>query len=545
MEEFKDLGLSDEVLASLKRKGYEKPTEIQAKAIPFLLDGTKDVVGQSQTGTGKTASFALPIIEKLKGNSKTPKALILTPTRELASQVSKEIESLQPKNKLKILAVYGGASINEQIKHLKYGIDVVVGTPGRLIDLIKRRKLDLKQIRYAVLDEADEMLNMGFLDDIKEILSKTNSDKNTLLFSATMPKEILNIAKKFMRDYEFIKVKKQQVTIELTEQFYYDVRNNDRFECLRRVIDISPEFYGIVFCKTRSAVNSLVNHLLDNNYSAGAIHGEITQSQREKVLLQFRNKRIKILVATDVAARGIDVNDLTHVINYSLPQSPESYVHRVGRTGRAGKKGIAITFVMPSEKGKLKFVERIIKQKLERKEIPVTKDVIESKIARMEQTIHKLLSSKRSDKFDELASQILKAHQPKEVVASLLNFAFKKEITASGYKEIGKVSSSDRGRSRDRRDRKPRREERDRHGRRDRPRRSHRDRPGRGNRDRPGKRDESRGESRSEGRSQKRDGPRREDKPKKSFYSDRKKNKSGGRSSKRASNKRRSRERRN
>jgi len=536
MEKFKNLGLSDDTLVALRKKGYEKPTEIQEKAIPLLLEGKKDVVGQSQTGTGKTASFALPIIEKLKGNSKNPQALVLTPTRELALQVSREIESLQSRKKLKILAIYGGASINEQIKHLKYGIDIVVGTPGRLIDLIKRRKLNLNQIKFAVLDEADEMLNMGFLDDIKEILSKTSQDKNTLLFSATMPKEILNIAKKFMRDYEFIKVKKQQLTIELTEQFYYDVRNSDRYACLRRVIDISPDFYGIVFCKTRSTVNSLVNHLLDGNYSAGAIHGEITQSQREKILLQFRNKRIKILVATDVAARGIDVNDLTHVINYSLPQSPESYVHRVGRTGRAGKKGIAITFVMPSEKGKLKFVERIINQKLEKREIPSTKEVVENKIGRMEQTIHKILGSKRSEKFDELASQILKAHQPKDVVASLLDFAFKKEITTSDYKEIGKVSSSDRGRSRDRKDRKPRREERDRYGRRDRPRR--------GNQDRSGRRDRPRRESRSEGRSEKRGSSRGEDKPKKSFYSDRKKNKSGGRSSKRASNRRRSKERR-
>jgi len=547
MEEFKHLGLSDAIITSLKKKGYEKPTEIQAKAIPILLEGKKDVVGQSQTGTGKTASFALPIIEKLKGNSKTPKALILTPTRDLALQVSREIESLQPKNKLKILAVYGGASISDQIKHLRFGIDIVVGTPGRLIDLIKRKKLDLNKIKYAVLDEADEMLNMGFLDDIKEILSKTNPDKNTLLFSATMPKEILNIAKKFMRDYEFIKVKKQQLTIDLTEQFYYDVRNSDRFPCLRRVIDISPDFYGIVFCKTRSTVNSLVNHLLEKNYSAGAIHGEITQSQREKILLQFRNKRIKILVATDVAARGIDVNDLTHVINYSLPQSPESYVHRVGRTGRAGKKGIAITFVMPSEKGKLKFVERIIKQRLEKREIPSTKEVIENKLARMEQIIHEILNSKRDEKFNEIASQILKAHQPKDVVASLLNFAFKKEITSSGYKEISKVSRNDRGRSRDRKDRKPKREERVRSGRRDGPRGRSRDGPRRGNRDGSGRRDRPGGFSRSEGRSEKRDDSRRqsrEDRPKKSFYANKKKNKSGGRSSKRASNRRRSRERR-
>ncbi len=498
MDEFKKLGLSDETLVSLKKKGFEKPTEIQLKAIPLLLKGEKDVVGQSQTGTGKTASFALPIIEKLRGGSKKPKALILTPTRELALQVTKEIGSLQPKNKLKLLAVYGGSSMNEQIKHLKYGIDVVVGTPGRIKDLINRGKLDVKNIRYAVLDEADEMLNMGFIDDIEDILGDTNQDKSMLLFSATMPKQILRIAKRFMKDYEFIAVKKEQITIDLTEQFYYSVKGKDRFECLKRVIDMSPDFYGIVFCKTRAGTDTLAHKLIEANYSAGAIHGDITQGQREKILLQFRKKRINILVATDVAARGIDVNDLTHVINNSLPQSAESYVHRIGRTGRAGKKGTAITFVIPSERGKLRAVEKIIKQQLQERDVPSIKEVISSKLERMEKTIEKMLTSKNAAKFEEIAGHLLKTHKPKEIIASLLSHTFEKEVNSNNYQEMGKggdrSSRRDGRRSRDRgfsggRNR-PRREDRNRGGSRggrggrgDRPRSRDSERSGRRNRD--------------------------------------------------------------
>ena len=333
---FKDLGLTAKTLTALEKKGFKIPSPIQEKVIPLLLKATQNIIGQAATGTGKTAAFGIPLIEKLTPIGK-PQALILTPTRELANQVAEEIASFQSEKGLKILAVYGGQSYSLQISALKKGVDIIVGTPGRVIDHLERKTLDLSQLSNFILDEADEMLNMGFIDDIETIFKKANPNTNVLLFSATMPKEILRVAKKYMGDYELISVKNEQMTTTQTSQIYFEVNEKDKLNALCRIIDVEPDFYGIIFCKTKLDVDYVVRRLIEKGYQAQGLHGDVLQKQRETILSQFKDKTTKILVATDVAARGIDINDITHVINYALPQDIESYVHRVGRTGRAGK----------------------------------------------------------------------------------------------------------------------------------------------------------------------------------------------------------------
>ena len=444
MEEFKKLGLSNRTIQALEKKGFTVPTAIQAKVIPLLLEGKKDVVGQSQTGTGKTAGFALPIIEKIKGNSRTVEAIILTPTRELAIQVAKEINSLKGEKNVKVLSVYGGSPIGPQRQKLRDGVDIVVGTPGRVMDLQQRKSLILDNIKYAVLDEADEMLDMGFVEDIETILKNTPKDKKMLLFSATMPRPILKIAKTYMRDYVFIESERSEVITRTVEQIYYEINPRNRVEALRRIIDFTPDFHGIIFCKTRADVDNLALQLIKMDYSAAALHGDITQGQREKILQQFRNKYIKVLVATDVAARGIDVDDLTHVVNFSLPQSPELYVHRIGRTGRAGKKGIAITFVIPSERRKLSILERINNCKLVKRKLPTPKEIIENKEDKIKLTIQNIITASKgkSSKYDTMAENLLKEHNPKEALAAILKYSFKNELEVGSYKDISEFKST-------------------------------------------------------------------------------------------------------
>ena len=335
---FFEFGLSQQMLDSLEKKGFETPSPIQTQVIPLLLAGQQNIIGQAATGTGKTAAFGIPLLEKLTP-ANNPQAIILVPTRELAIQVAEEINSLQAekKHRLSILSIYGGQSYDIQLRALKKGVDIVVGTPGRVIDHLNRRTLKLQEVSYMILDEADEMLNMGFIDDIEEIFQHTNPDKKVLLFSATMPKPILNIAKKYMGEYQLVSVKSQQLTTTQTTQLYFEVREGDKFEALCRIIDIEPDFYGIVFAKTKLDCDFITTKLNERGYQAQGLHGDVQQKQRERILKAFKDKHTRILVATDVAARGIDVNDISHVINYSLPQDTESYVHRVGRTGRAGK----------------------------------------------------------------------------------------------------------------------------------------------------------------------------------------------------------------
>ncbi|WP_064590056.1 DEAD/DEAH box helicase [Streptobacillus moniliformis] len=435
---FKDYNLSNEMLEALEKKGFVSPSEIQALVIPELLKEETHLIGQAQTGTGKTAAFSIPILEKIIPTKKV-KALILAPTRELANQVSDEIYSLKGKKEVKILAVYGGASIENQIKNLKKGVDIVVGTPGRVIDMINKGALKLNELEYFVLDEADEMLNMGFIEDIELILEKTNEDKKMLFFSATIPKPILAIEKRFMPEHKILKVQKKELTTHLTEQIYFEVRREDKFEALCRVLDYKPDFYGIVFCRTKSEVDDVTNKLKARNYDAEAIHGDITQGLREKALDLFKNKILNILVATDVAARGIDISNLTHVINYSIPQESDSYVHRIGRTGRAGNKGIAITFVTPQESRKLAQIKRETKSDIKKENIPNVEDIINAKEELLIASVEEIMLENDYKLYLDLANKLLKGKNTEAAVASLLRHIYDDEFIPESYSKIKNV----------------------------------------------------------------------------------------------------------
>ncbi|MGB0522781.1 MAG: DEAD/DEAH box helicase [Flammeovirgaceae bacterium] len=454
MEKFKELGLSESTLTALEAKGFEEPSPIQTQTIPLLLEGEVDVIGQAQTGTGKTAAFGLPIIEKISTAGRNVKAIILAPTRELAIQVADELNSLKGRRRINILPIYGGQSIERQIASLRKGIDVVVGTPGRVQDHINRKTMKLDSIEFFVLDEADEMLNMGFVEDIEKILAATNEDKRMLFFSATMPDPILKLAKTFMREnFKVVSVKKQQLTTNLTDQIYFELRRHDKFEALCRIVDIEPEFYGVVFCRTKNDVDEVSQHLSERGYEADGLHGDISQHQRERILTRFRKKIIKILVATDVAARGIDIQDLTHVVNYSLPQDPESYVHRIGRTGRAGKEGTAITFITPSEYRKLAFIKRIAKANIRKETPPKVRDIIRAKKARIIEDVRKIMENEDLSDLEGVAKGILEDAEPMLAVEALIKYAFQDELNKENYNDI-KLSLRERERDGGRSDRR-------------------------------------------------------------------------------------------
>ncbi len=438
---FNDLGLSTKLLDAINKKGFEEPTAIQAMTIPVMLRDDTNIIAQAQTGTGKTAAFGLPLIEMINAESKTVQALILVPTRELAIQVSEEINSLKGNKNIKTVPIYGGQSIDEQFRRLKKGVHIVVGSPGRVIDHLNRKTLKLGNIEHLILDEADEMLNMGFIEDMEEIMKHTNPDKRTLLFSATMPGKIKSLARKYMDGYELLKVKKEQLTTNLTEQIYFEVKASDKFEALCRIIDIEDHFYGLVFCRTKIDVDSVVNHLTDRGYDAEAIHGDISQAQRERTLRKFKKQGVNILVATDVAARGIDVNNLTHVINYSLPQDPESYVHRIGRTGRAGNEGTAITFITPSEYKQLMFIQRIAKTDIKKSKIPNVKDIIKTKKKKIHDDINSILEDEIDITYYNWAKQLLKDKDPAEVLSATLNYCFEEELNPDAYGEIKEIGA--------------------------------------------------------------------------------------------------------
>ena len=448
MEKFARFGLSNNMLHAIQKKGFEEPTPIQEQIIPRILDNQKDLVGQAQTGTGKTAAFGIPILENLIERSKYVQVIVLVPTRELAIQVSEEIHSLKGKKKLEIIPIYGGQSIELQLKKLKQGVDVVVGTPGRVLDHLRRGKLNLHQVSYAVLDEADEMLNMGFIEDVEEILKQINPDRTTLLFSATMPREILAIARKYMKDYELVKIHNKQVTVDLTDQIYFEVSNSDKFEALCRIIDIEPDFYGLVFCRTKVDVDKIASHLIDRGYDAEALHGDISQNQREKILSKFKNKRINILVATDVAARGIDIHNLTHVINYVIPQDPDSYVHRIGRTGRAGREGTAITFITPEEYRRLMYIKKAARTDIRKEQLPQISDIINVKKTRIKTEIEKISQSSIPDEFLNMARELLAETGPEQALAALLKYSFQNELDPGSYNEIRDGSPNIQGKTR-------------------------------------------------------------------------------------------------
>ncbi len=458
---FESLGLSNEMLNSIKQKGFEEPTEIQSKIIPLILENKADLVGQAQTGTGKTAAFALPILDMLQSNAKKLQALILVPTRELAIQVSDEINSLRGNKNVHVAPIYGGQSYETQFRRLNKGVDIIVGTPGRIIDHLNRKSLIVDSASFLVLDEADEMLNMGFIDDIEDILSRTNKDRRTLLFSATMPPRIMELAKRYMGKHEVVRTKKSGQTTELTEQKYFEVKESDKFDSLCRIIDTTVEFYGLVFCRTKTDVDNVTSKLLDRGYDAEGLHGDISQNIREKILGKFRKKQVNILAATDVAARGLDIDELTHVINYSLPHDPESYLHRIGRTGRAGKEGTAITFVTPEEFRKLRFIKTITQTEIRKERVPQIKEVIDFKKTKILNEVNSLIEYGTGTNYIKLAEELLLHNKVEEVVAALLKYNFQNELEESSYARIHDLfdrnkenSFDDRKGKGDRRDRK-------------------------------------------------------------------------------------------
>ena len=440
--DFQSLGLSENIIHALKKKGFETPTPIQKQIIPMLLTDSRDIIGQAQTGTGKTAAFGIPLIEKLVPANGATQALILVPTRELAIQVSEEINSLKGQSKLSIFPVYGGQSIDIQLRNLHRGIDIVVWTPGRTLDLIERKALKLDAISYLILDEADEMLNMGFIEDIETIIKNTPEKKQVLLFSATMPDAIKRIAKRYMREQVHFSTPSSQMTKGLTEQIYFEVRQDDKFEALCRIIDTEPDFYSIIFCRTKIDVDTISSKLIERGYSAEGLHGDISQAIRERILKKFRQKTITILVATDVAARGIDVSDLTHVINHSLPQDPESYIHRIGRTGRAGKKGTAITFMTPSEYRQLVYIQRKMNVDIEKKKIPGVSAIISAKKARIHSDLAKILSEKLQQDYLPLADELIGDNDARDIIAAMIQHVYEDELKESNYREIHNSSAS-------------------------------------------------------------------------------------------------------
>lgn len=433
---FRDLGLSEKLLRAIEKKWYEFPSEIQAGVIPLLLKGERDIIGQAQTGTGKTASFALPLLDRLDTSRQGVQAMILAPTRELAIQVAKEIQSFAA-SEVKIQLLYGGQNIREEIEGLKRRPHIVVGTPGRVKDhLITKRTLDLSNISYFILDEADEMLNIGFREEIEEILTHTPEKKKTLLFSATMPRDILAIVKKYMKDYDTVKIESKTTISDRIDQKYYEVSPRNKFEALCRVVDITEDFYGIVFCKTKMDVDEVASKLVARGIKSEGIHGDIEQKHREKILGRFKEKKVHILVATDVAARGIDIDNLTHVINYSLPDSPETYTHRIGRTARAGRTGVAMSFIARSDRRKLFAVERVIGQKIPQAQIPDAQEVVAVHKKRLLENLSKIISTVDAKEFSEISEQLLALGEPKVVVAALLKDAYNDMLSEKKYNEI-------------------------------------------------------------------------------------------------------------
>ncbi len=388
---FQDFDLNEHIVAAIDELNFKVPTPIQAKAIPFLLYMKEDLMGLAQTGTGKTAAFGLPILQQINTKAKHTQAIILSPTRELGVQIAKDMENFAKYiPNLTIAAVYGGASIEKQIALLNKGAHVIVGTPGRVIDLMKRKELKIDNIEFVVLDEADEMLQMGFKEDLDIILEKTPKEKRTLLFSATMSKEIRKIADTYMRNPHEIAIGPQNAGAENVEHYYHLVAAKNRYLALKRIADMHPSIYGIVFCRTRKETQEVADKLIQDGYNADSLHGDLSQAQRDSVMRKFRTKHLQMLVATDVAARGLDVNDLTHIINYNLPDESEIYIHRSGRTGRAGKNGVCISIVYPRDVKRIQDIEKIIQKSIAKKPVPGGEEICRKQLMNMVAKVEKI-----------------------------------------------------------------------------------------------------------------------------------------------------------
>jgi ATP-dependent RNA helicase DeaD len=441
MGNFKDIGVSDELLKSIQEMGFETPTPIQKESIPYLLTSSKDLISLAQTGTGKTAAFGLPIIQQIDPKVKHVQAIVLCPTRELCIQIAKDLIAFAKYlDYVKVLPVYGGTNIEKQIKSIKKGVQIIVGTPGRTKDLIKRKILKLDIVNKVVLDEADEMLSMGFKDDLDFILDKTPSNKQTMLFSATISKEVKSISKNYMRDAKEIAVSKLNSSAKNIEHHIYDVSSRNKYEALKRIADFNPNIYGIVFCRTKRHTKDIANKFMAEGYNADAIHGDLSQNQRDEVMQRFRDKSLQILIATDVAARGLDVDDITHIINYSLPDDPEVYIHRSGRTARAGKSGISIAISNSSEKRKIKSIEKKGAIKFIPKEVPSGNEICSKQLYKLIDKIENVdVDEEQIKPFLDNIYKKLEWLNREELIKRFVSAEFNRFLKY--YKESNKINS--------------------------------------------------------------------------------------------------------
>ena len=429
MNKFEQLGLNESLLLAIKDLGFENPSEVQEKAIPVLLEQETDLVALAQTGTGKTAAFGFPLIQKIDAEDRSTQALILSPTRELCLQITNEIKQYSKYVKgLHTVAVYGGASITEQAREVKRGAQIIVATPGRMQDMINRGLVNIKNINYCILDEADEMLNMGFYEDIVSILSDTPDEKSTWLFSATMPAEVARIAKKFMADPAEITVGHKNSGSKTVSHEFYVVNARDRYEALKRLADANPDIFSVVFCRTKRDTQAVAEKLIEDGYSAAALHGDLSQAQRDSVMKSFRGRQIQMLVATDVAARGIDVDNVTHVVNYQLPDEIETYNHRSGRTGRAGKLGTSIVIITKSEIRKISSIERIIQQKFEEKTIPSGMEICEIQLLHLANKIKDTEVDHEIDNYLPAINEVFEDLDKEELIKRMVSVEFNRFI---------------------------------------------------------------------------------------------------------------------
>jgi len=444
MNKFEQLGLSESLQRAILDLGFENPTEVQEKAIPLLLAQDTDMVALAQTGTGKTAAFGFPLIQKIDADNRNTQALVLSPTRELCLQITNEIKNYSKYEKgINVVAIYGGASITEQAREIKRGAQIVVATPGRMQDMINRGLVNISQISYCVLDEADEMLNMGFYEDIVNILSTSPDDKNTWLFSATMPAEVARIAKQFMSEPLEITVGTKNSGSATVSHEFYLVNARDRYEALKRLADANPDIFSVVFCRTKRDTQAVAEKLIEDGYSAAALHGDLSQAQRDGVMKSFRGRQIQMLVATDVAARGIDVDNVTHVINYQLPDEVETYNHRSGRTGRAGKLGTSIVIVTKSELRKISAIERIIKQKFEEKPIPSGIEICEIQLLHLANKIKDTEVDHEIDNYLPAINNVFEALTKEELIKRMVSVEFNRFINY--YKKNRDISAQSAG----------------------------------------------------------------------------------------------------
>lgn len=447
---FEELGLQDSLMKAINDLGYKNPTPIQEQTIPLLTEKTTDVVALAQTGTGKTAAFGFPILNKFNPKNTDTQALILAPTRELCIQITNDLKNFGKYiNGLNIVAVYGGSSIENQIRDIKRGAQIIAATPGRLVDLIERKAVKLHTIDIVVLDEADEMLNMGFKEDLDLILEQTPPTKNTWLFSATMPREVERIAKNYMNDPVELSAGKRNEGATNITHLYYTVNQRDRYLALKRIADFYPEIFGMVFCRTKAETQQVADALIKDGYSADALHGDLSQSQRDFVMKRFRNRTLQMLVATDVAARGIDVDNITHVINYNLPEDVENYTHRSGRTARAGRSGISIVIVTPKEAGKIRDIEKILNKKFERASIPTGVEVCEKQLFHLVHQLHEVeVKDEEIEKYLPKVYEELKDLSKEELIKRFISEEFNRFYTY--YQNAPDLNSSEGGSSNNR-----------------------------------------------------------------------------------------------